>query len=105
LGICAVELYNRQDHETWHIQGYINDLEKTSSAKKTLSSGRKGEMGRTLPNYYKVAAAVLQSVVDCQNKDGFDGYVCMGDEVRYMRIIPIFAFLKGDGKSGDAVVA
>jgi hypothetical protein len=95
----------RQDHETWPVQGYINDLEKTSSAKKTLSSGRKGEMGRTLRNYHKVAAAVLQSVVDCQNKGGFDGYVCMGDEVRYMRIIPIFAFLKGDGKSGDAVVA
>jgi hypothetical protein len=29
----------------------------------------------------------------------------MGDEVRYMRIIPVFAFLKGDGKSSDAVVA
>jgi hypothetical protein len=29
----------------------------------------------------------------------------MGDEVRYMHIIWVFAFLKGDGKSGDAVVA
>ena len=95
----------RQYHETWRIQGYLNDLEKTSSAKKTLSSGRKGEMGRTLRNYHKVAAAVLQSVVECQNKGGFDGFVRMGDEVRYMRIIPVYVFLKGDGKSGDAVVA
>jgi len=95
----------RQYHDTWCIQGYINDLEKTSSAKKTLSSGRKSEMGRTLRNYHKVAAAVLQSVVDCMNKGGFDGYVRMGDEVRYMRIKPVAVFLKGDGKSGDAIVA
>jgi hypothetical protein len=64
-----------QDNETWHIQGYINDLEKTSSAKKTLSSGWKGEMGHTLRNYHKVAAAVLPSIVECQNKGGFDGYI------------------------------
>jgi hypothetical protein len=62
-------------------------------------------MGHILRNYHKVAAAVLQSVVDCQNKGGFDGYVCMGDKVRYMHIIPVFAFLKGDGKSSDAVIA
>jgi hypothetical protein len=29
----------------------------------------------------------------------------MGDEVRYMHIILVFVFLKGDGKSSDAVVA
>jgi hypothetical protein len=29
----------------------------------------------------------------------------MGNEVRYMGIILVFFFLKGDGKSGDAVVA
>jgi hypothetical protein len=28
----------------------------------------------------------------------------MGDKVRYMHIIRVFAFLKGDGKNGDAVV-
>jgi hypothetical protein len=93
-----------QDNETWHIQGYINGLEKTSSAKKTLSLGWKGEMGHTLRNYHKVAGAVLQSIVECQNKGGFDGYIQMGDEVRYLCIIPVFAILKGDGKSGDAVV-
>jgi hypothetical protein len=64
-----------QDNETWCIQGYINDLEKTSSAKKTLSLGRKGEMGRTLRNYHRVVGAVLQSIVKCQNKGRFDGYV------------------------------
>jgi hypothetical protein len=53
-----------QDKETWHIQGYINHLE-TTSAKKTLSSGWKGEMGCTLRNYHKVAGTVLQSIVKC----------------------------------------
>jgi hypothetical protein len=50
-------------------------------------------------------SAVLQSIVECQNKGRFDGYVQMGNEVRYMCIILVFAYLKGDGKSGDAVIA
>jgi hypothetical protein len=95
----------RQDNETWCIQGYINDLEKTLSAKKVLSSGRKGKMGCTLHNYHKVSATVLQSIVERQNKGRFDRYIRMGNEVRYMGIIPVFFFLKGDGKSGDADVA
>ncbi len=93
-----------QDNETWRIQGYINNLEKTSSAKKTLSLGQKGQMGHTLCNYHKVLGAVLQSIVKCQNKGRFDGYIRMGDEVRYLHIILVFAFLKGDGKSGVTVI-
>jgi hypothetical protein len=69
-----------------------------------LMSGWKDKMGCTLHNYNKVLATVLQSIVKCQNKGRFDGYVQMGNEVRYMSIIPVFVFLKGDGKSSDAVV-
>jgi hypothetical protein len=94
-----------QDNETWHIQGYIKDLEKTlSDGQEDADVGWKGKMGRTLRNYNKVLATVLQSIVKCQNKGRFDGYVRMGNEVRYMSIIPVFVFLKGDGKSSDAVV-
>jgi hypothetical protein len=94
-----------QDNETWRVQGYINNLEKTLSAKKMLSWGWKGEMGCTLHNYHKVSATVLQSIAKSQNKGRFNGYIRMDNEVRYMRKIPVFVFFKGDGKSSDTVVA
>jgi hypothetical protein len=52
-----------------------------------------------------VLDAVLFSLVECQESGGFAAYVRMGDYVRYLKVIPVVCFIKGDAKSGDAFLA
>ena len=47
--------------------------------------------------------AVLFSLVECQESGGFDAYVQMGEYVRYLKVIPVLCFIKGDAKSGNAL--
>jgi hypothetical protein len=35
---------------------------------------------------------------------GFNTYMLMGDEIHYIRIIPVVSVLIGDGKNGDTLV-
>jgi hypothetical protein len=35
---------------------------------------------------------------------GFPQYICMGDEISYMQVIPVLTMIQGDGKSGDTLV-
>jgi hypothetical protein len=46
---------------------------------------------------------VLLSLINCQHKGGFDAYVHMGNCVRYLKVIPVVCFIKGDAKSGDTL--
>jgi hypothetical protein len=83
--------------------GYIPDLEVSSSAKKKKANGANMTKGRSLRNYHRVLDAVLFSLIECQEAGGFDAYVCMGDFIRYLKVIPVVCFIKGDAKSGDAL--
>ena len=47
--------------------------------------------------------AVLFSLIECQEAGGFDAYVRMGDYIRYLKVIPVVCFIKGDAKSSDAL--
>jgi hypothetical protein len=46
---------------------------------------------------------VLFSLIECQEARGFDAYVRMGDYIRYLKVIPVVCFIKGDAKSGNAL--
>jgi hypothetical protein len=93
----------RQSDEAWRAMGYIPDLEVSSSAKKKKANGANKTKGQSLRNYHRVLDAVLFSLVECQESGGFDAYVQMGDYVRYLKVIPVVCFIKGDAKSGDAL--
>jgi hypothetical protein len=52
---------------------------------------------------HRVLDAVLFSLIECQESGGFNAYICVGDYVWYLKVIPIVCFIKGDAKSGDAL--
>jgi hypothetical protein len=83
--------------------GYIPDLEVSSSTKKKKANGANMTKGRSLQNYHQVLDAVLFSLIECQEARGFDAYVRMGDYIRYLKVIPVVCFIKGDAKSGNAL--
>lgn len=95
----------RENHYAWNLLGFIADLETGSSAKKRLDSGRVHTKGRSLRNYHKVLATLLEGLVQYQQSGGKYMHVQMGDEVRYMKVIIVVGILSGDAKSGDAICA
>jgi len=95
----------REQSSSWLVQAYLPDLEAGSSAKKKKYSSSNATKGRTNRNYHKLMQVVLQGILDCQQKGGFPAYVRMGNVVRRLMVIPVFAFIKGDAKSGDTLVS
>jgi len=93
----------RQQWEAWRPMGYVPDLEVSSSAKKTQASGRVKSKGRSIRNYHRVCFSILESLIKCQQNGGFHAYVRMGNEVRYLHVVPVVVFVKGDAKSGDVI--
>jgi hypothetical protein len=43
-------------------------------------------------------------MVSVMRNGGVDMYVRMGDEIKYLKVIPCITFIIGDGKSGDTLV-
>jgi hypothetical protein len=102
----STPLLNQSIHQSDEVRramGYIPDLKVSSSTKKKKANGANTTKGRSLQNYHRVLDAVLFSLIECQESRGFDAYVCMGDYVRYLKVINIVCFIKGDTKSGDAL--
>jgi hypothetical protein len=62
------------------------------------------EKGRNQRNYHICLNEILKSVENAMTQGGFPQYVCMGDEIRYMQVIPVLITIHGDGKSGDTLV-
>ena len=95
----------REQSSSWLVQAYLPDLEVGSSAKKKKYSHSNATRGRTNRNYHKVMKVVMDGILKVQQKGGFPAYVRMGDEVRRVWVKVVFAFMKGDAKSGDALVS
>jgi len=94
---------SRQNANAWQILGYIPDLESSSSAKKRKASGRAATKGHTMRNYHNILKVILEGLVQTQSNGGFNAYVRMGDEIRYLKVIVSVACFNGDGKSGDTL--
>jgi hypothetical protein len=77
--------------------GYIPDLEVSSSAKKKKANRANKTKGRSLQNFHWVLDLVLFSLINCQQKGGFDAYVHMNDCIRYLKVIPIARANEGLG--------
>jgi len=93
----------RQLASAWRLLGMIEDLEISSSAKKTQQSGRIEEQGRTIRDYHKVLYTILEQLIELQRSGGTPLYVRMGDEIRYVHVIPVVSVITGDAKSGDTL--
>jgi hypothetical protein len=50
-----------------------------------------------------VLDAVLFSLIECQEARGFNAYVRMGDYIRFLKVILVVCFIKGDAKSSNAL--
>jgi hypothetical protein len=95
----------REHSSAWFVQAYLPDLESGSSAKKKQYSHRYLTRGMSNRNYHKIMAAVLEGIVTAQKNGGFKAFIQMGDVVRFMTMIPVITFVKGDAKSGDTLVS
>ena len=93
----------REDPSSWCLLGFIPDLEKTSSAKKKQEAQRKQEKGRNQRNYHKCLRQILEPIHRSM-VSRFSTYVRLGDELRYLEIVPVLVMVQGDGKSGDTLV-
>jgi hypothetical protein len=93
----------RQIANAWRLPGLIEDLEVSSSAKKTQQSARDKEMGRTMRDYHKILSTILHPLVELQQAGGACLYVRMGDEVHFLKVIPVISVITGDAKSGDTL--
>ena len=91
----------RQNARAWRLLGLIEDLDTYSSAKKSQQSGRKKEKGRTMRDYHNILRVILQELIGIQQDGGICLYVRMGEEVRYVKVIPVMSIITGDAKSGD----
>ena len=91
----------RQNARAWRLLGLIEDLDTYSSAKKSQQSGRKKEKGRTMRDYHNILRVILQELIGIQQDGGICLYVRMGEEVRYVKVIPVLSVITGDAKSGD----
>ena len=94
----------RELPSAWRCLGLLPDLEKSSSAKKMQEVGRKYEKGRNLQNYHRCLAVIVKAMESVMRNGGVDMYVRMGDEIKYLKVIPCVTFIIGDGKSGDTLV-
>jgi hypothetical protein len=93
----------RQLASAWRLLSLIEDLEISSSAKKSQQSGRKQEQGCTIRDYHKVLSTILQQLIELQQSGRTPLYVRMGDEIRYVHVIPAVSVITGDVKSGDTL--
>jgi hypothetical protein len=93
----------REDPSSWCLLGFIPDLEKTSSAKKNQEAQRKHEKGRNQCNYHKCLRQILEPIQHSMVQR-FATYVRLGDQFRYLEIVPVLVMVQGDGKSGDTLV-
>jgi hypothetical protein len=93
----------REDPSSWCLLGFIPDLEKTSSAKKKQEAQHKHEKGRNQRNYHKCLRQILEPI-QCSMVQRFSTYVRLGDQLRYLEIVPVLVMVQGDGKSGDTLV-
>jgi hypothetical protein len=94
----------REQPDAWQVLMFIPDFEKGSSAKKRQESQCELEKGRGYRNYHRCLAKGLQSVQEVMDNGGFNTYVLIGDEICYIRVIPVASILIGDGKNGDTLV-
>jgi hypothetical protein len=86
-----------QEHPyAWNLLGLIADLESGSSAKKKQDSGRKATKGRSLRNYHKILATLLEGLIKYQQSGGKYMHVRMGDEVRFIKVIVVVGIISGD---------
>jgi hypothetical protein len=93
----------REHLYSWNLLGLIADLESGSSAKKKQDSSRKATKGRSLWNYHKILATLLEGLIEYQQSGGKYMHVRMGDEVRIVKVIVVVGIISGDNKSGDAI--
>jgi hypothetical protein len=93
----------REDSSSWCLLGFIPDLEKTSLAKKKQEAQRKHEKGRNQRNYHKCLRQILEPIQHSMVQR-FAMYVCLGDQLRYLEIVPVLVMVQCDGKSGDTLV-
>ena len=93
----------RQHWQAWRMLGLIEDMETSSSAKKTQQSGREKEKGRTARDYHKILFTILQELIEIQKTGGICLYVRMLSEIRYLKVIPVISVVTGDAKSGDTL--
>jgi hypothetical protein len=94
----------REQPDAWQVLMFIPNHKKWSSTKKRQESQCKLEKGRGYQNYHRCLAKGLQSVQEVMDNGGFNTYMLMGDEIHYIRIIPVVSVLIGDGKNGDTLV-
>jgi hypothetical protein len=52
-------------------------------------------------DYHNILRVILQEIISIQQAGGIFLYVCMGEEVRYVKVIPILSVITGHAKSGD----
>jgi hypothetical protein len=88
----------REDPSSWCLLGFIADLEKTSSAKKKQEAQRKRGKGRNQCNYHKCLRQILEPI-QCSMVQRFATYVRLGDQLRYLEIVPVLVMVQGDGKN------
>jgi hypothetical protein len=93
----------RQLASAWCLLGLIEDLEISSSAKKSQQSGRKQEQGHTIRDYHKVLSTILQQLTELQQSGRNPLYIRMGDKIRYVHMIPVVSVITGNAKSGDTL--
>ena len=94
----------REQADAWEVIVFIPDLEKGSSAKKRQEAQRELEKGRGYRNYHRCLAKGMESLQRVMDEGGFNAWVIVGNEMRYVRVIPFVTVLIGDGKNGDTLV-
>jgi len=98
-------LFNREHQyrsESWHVFGYVPDLEMKSSAYK--SKQRQGLMGKRYPcqNYHAYLCQIAHSFKNFQEKDNpIREWIWMGDYVAYKRCFFHLSFILGDSQIQD----
>jgi hypothetical protein len=95
----------REHSSAWFVQAYLPDLVSGSSAKKKQYSHRYLTRGMSNCNYHKIMDAVLEGIVATQKNGGFKAFICMGNVICLMMVIPVLTFIKGDAKSGDTLIS
>jgi hypothetical protein len=83
--------------------GFIPDLEKTSSAKKKQEAQHIREKGRNQRNYHKCLRQILEPIQHSMVQR-FTTYIRLGNQLRYLEIVPVLVMVQGVDKSGDFLV-
>jgi hypothetical protein len=94
----------REQPFAWQVLMFIPYLEKASSAKKRQDMQRELEKGKGYHNYHRCLTKGLQSIQEVMDNSRFNTFILMGEEMCYIRVIPVISVLIGDGKNGDTLV-